>query len=156
MHKLTPLAAGVCLLLTGCHAPRHSRTWEIVRSTRHPGPGKAKPSAAYAGELHHALQKSGVEHKVVTFKFRYSSRLTLNATGEETAVIYRDDATPAQPWWIMAEQLWRPMWLPTQPVAAQVSLFVRRPATVVKVEDFPAQKAARDGKTLLKPFRTGK
>ena len=150
MQKLALLAA--ILLLAGCETPRPSRTWETVKAVRHTGPFVENPAAAYAEKLHTTLQNARVAHKVVTFKFRYRSRLLLNREGEETAVIYRDPATPAQPWWLMSERLSTPVWLPTQPLASQVAFHIRRPATVVKVETFPAEicKPARESKCLGK------
>ena len=118
------------------------------------------PAAAYAEKLHHALQSAHVEHKVVTFKFRYRSRLLLDREGEETAVIYRDCSTPANPWWIMAERLSTPVWLPTQPVASQVAFFLSRPTAIVKIDEFPAEStrptkkaiyAGKSGKSVAKP-----
>ena len=152
MHKLALLTAATALLLASCEAPRQSRTWENVKAVRHEGPLVKEPDVAYAEKLHTTLQGARVEHKVVTFKFRYRSRLLLNREGEETAIIYRDPATPAHPWWLMSERLFSPVWLPTQPVASQVAFYVRRPATVVKVEDFPAEicKPARESKSAGK------
>ena len=147
MQKLALLAA-TTLLLAGCETPRPSRTWETVKAVRHTGPFVENPAAAYAEKLHATLQTAHVEHKVVTFKFRYRSRLLLHREGEETAVVYRDPATPAQPWWLMSERLCTPVWLPTKPLASQVAFHVRRPATLVKVETFPAEicKPARESK----------
>jgi len=163
MHKLSPLAIGIAILLAGCATPQKSHTWETVRAVRHSGPASKAPTLEYAKELHKALQDARVEHKLVTFKFRYRSRLLLNREGEETAVIYRDSATCAHPWWLMAERLSAPIWLPTPawlstpPVASQVAFYVRRPATVVKVADFPAKAArkhscaGKDGKSAVQP-----
>ena len=61
----------------------------------------------------------------------------------------------------MAERLSTPVWLPAEPLASQVAFYVRRPASIVKVEDFPAKDAKHanntkhDGKPVLKPFRQG-
>ena len=151
MHKLALLTTATAILLAGCGTSQPSRTWEAVKAVRHTGPGVQNPDAAYAEKLHNALQGARVEHKVVTFKFRYRSRLNLYREGEETAVIYRDCCTPAQPWWIMAERLSTPVWLPTQPVESQVSFFVRRRATVVKIEEFPAEATKPAGKAVVKP-----
>jgi hypothetical protein len=101
--------------------------------------------ATYADKLHKTLQDARVEHKVVTFKFRYRSRLHLQREGEETAVIYRDCCTPSQPWWIMADRLSTPVWLPTAPVESQVAFYVSRPATIVKIDEF-TEEAARPAK----------
>ena len=151
MHKFALLAT-TALLLAGCEAPQQSRTWETVKTVRHVGPFVKEPAAAYAEKLHTALQGARIEHKVVTFKFRYRSRLLLNREGEETAVIYRDPATPANPWWLMSERLFSPVWLPTQPVATQVSFYVSRPATVVKVEEFSAEicNPGKESKSIVK------
>ena len=180
MQKFSLLAAAI--LLAGCAPLQKSRTWETVRAVPHAGPHTDAPALDYAHRLHFALLEAGVEHKVVTFKFRYRSRLLLNREGGETAVLYRDTATPAHPWWLMAERLGTPVWLPskgpcyniyvgghpqyssvaTQNVASQLAFYVRRPVSIVKVEDFPAKDATRagrtkhDGKPLLKPFRQGK
>ena len=148
MQKLAIVSAATTLLFTGCETPRQSRTWETVKAVRHAGPFVKEPAATYAGELHKTLQNARIDHKVVTFTFRYRSRILLNREGEETAVIYRDPSTPALPWWLMSERLSSPVWLPTQPVPSQVAFYLRRPATVVKVEDFPAE--------ITKPFRESK
>lgn len=157
MHKISLLAAAAAILVAGCAAPRKSNTWSIVRAVPHSGPAAKAPAIEYAKELHATLQAARVEHRIVTFKFRYRSRILLNREGEETAVIYRDNATPARPWWLMSERLFSPVWLPTEPVSSQVSFYVRRPATVVKIEDFPARHArkhrhaGKDGKSVVKP-----
>jgi hypothetical protein len=157
MQKLSLLIASAATLLTGCEAPQKSHTWEIVRAVRHSGPSEKVPAPAYAKELHRVLQGAGIEHKVVTFKFRYRARILLNREGEDTAVVYRDSATPAQPWWLMAERLSSPVWLPMQPVESQIAFYVSRPATIVKVEDFPAKAtkkhrhAGKAGKFIVKP-----
>jgi hypothetical protein len=157
MNKLSLLGATAAIFLAGCEAPQKSHTWAIVHAVPHAGPAAKAPALEYARELHTALETSRVEHKIVTFKFRYRSRILLNREGEETAVIYRDPATPSHPWGLMSERIFSPVWLPTEPVASQVSFYVRRPATVVKIEDFPARHArkhrhaGRDGKSVVKP-----
>jgi hypothetical protein len=114
------------------------------------------PDATYAANLHKALQAACVDHKVVTFQFRYRSRILLTRQGEETAVIFRNSATPALPWWIMSERLWSPVWLPTQPVASQVAFYMRRPVTIVKVKDFTANATPSDGKQIVRKTSPGK
>ena len=165
MQKFPLLPLLFALLLAGCETPRQSRTWETVKAVRHAGPFVKDPASAYAEKLHTTLQGASVPHKIVTFKFRYHSRLLLSREGEETAVIYRDCATPAQPSWLMSERLSSPVWLPRKPLESQVAFYLSRPVSIVKVEDFPANAArharkhkhpGKDGKTLLKPFRQGK
>ena len=115
MQKLTPFALIAATLIEGCASAQKSRTWETVKSVRHSGPAETQPAIAYAKKLHGVLQCAGVEHKVVTLKFRHDFRILLRRDAEETAVIYRDPATPRHPWWLMAERLSRPLWLPTAP-----------------------------------------
>ena len=161
MQKFSLLAAAA-ILLAGCAPSQKSSAWKIARTLPHAGPHTDAPDTDYAHRLHFALLEAGVGHKVVTFQFRYRSRILLNREGGETAVLYRDTATPAHPWWLMAERLGTPVWLPAEPLASQVAFYVRRPVSIVKVEDFPAKDATRagrtkhDGKPLLKPFRQGK
>ncbi len=135
---LSALAAAT--LLAGCASVQKSSAWASVRAVRHAGPGEISPASAYAAKLHQTLQDSGIDHKIVTVKFRYHSRILLDREGEETAVIYRDPATPANPWWLMSERLTNPMWLPTKPIASQVAFYLSRPVSIVKVEDFPAKE----------------
>ena len=157
MQKLTPFALIAATLLAGCASAQKSRTWQTVKSVRHSGPAEMQPAVAYAKKLHGALQCAGVEHKVVTLKFRHDFRILLRRDAEETAVIYRDPATPRHPWWLMAERLSRPLWLPTAPVASQAAFYLTRPVTIVKVEDYPANAgkkkggACKNGKAGVKP-----
>ena len=149
------LAASVAAtLLAGCASAQKSRVWQTVKAVPHSGPFEKSPPAAYAARLHKTLQEAGIAHKVVTVKFRYQSRILLDREGEDTAVIYRDPATPADPWWLMSERLSNPVWLPAKPVASQAAFYLRRPVSIVKVEDFPAKKpgcACEDGKSVMKP-----
>ncbi len=158
MQKLTLLALLVATLVAGCAPAQKSRTWQTVRSVRHAGPADAQPAVAYAKKLHGVLQCAGVEHKVVTLKFRHDFRILLRRDAEDTAVIYRDPATPKHPWWLMSDRLSRPLWLPTAPVASQAAFYLTRPVTIVKVEDYPANAgkkkgcACKDGKEVMKPI----
>lgn len=141
MHKLIALTVGIVALLSGCNAPQKTQTWAAVKAVRHPRPVVPDRDRSYAKELHETLQRSGVEHKVVTFTFRYTSRTSHFEPAEGTAVIYRDTGTPAHPWWFMEESLSSPVWLPTEPVERQIAFRLGRPATVVKIEEFPSKTA---------------
>lgn len=77
-----------------------------------------------------------VPHKVVTYNYPYRSKYDGEGTAQRTSVIYRDDASPKYPWWIMDERLKRPVWLPSETVQKQVSFFLRRSATVVTLRDY--------------------
>ncbi len=155
MHKFTVLTSIAAALLAGC-AAKKSATWQTVRAVPHAGPHDKAPAPAYANRVHAALRDAGVAHKVVTFKFRYHSRLQLNREGEETVVVYRDTATPAHPWWLAAERFSNPVWLPEKPLERQLGSYLSRPVSIVKVEDFPARSGARDGKRIVKPGKPRK
>ena len=77
-----------------------------------------------------------VPHKVVTYDYPFRSKYDGEGTAQRTSVIYRDDASPKYPWWIMDERLKRPVWLPSETVQKQVSFFLRRPATIVTLRDY--------------------
>jgi hypothetical protein len=153
MLKLLAFAVGIVALFPGCTAPKKTPTWAAVKAVRHPRPAVPDRDRAYAKELHETLQRSGVEHKVVTFTFRYASRIDLFRPAEGTAVIYRDTGTPAHPWWFMEESLSRPVWLPTGPVQRQVAFRLARPATIVKVDEFPAKPRAESHKQHMRLTR---
>ena len=136
MQKLNALTAGIALLLTGCQPTKNSRTWEAVKAAPHTGPGIQHRSTVYALQLHKTLQRAGVEHKVVTFRFRYPSIMKIDRTGEDVAVIYKDTGTPEHPWWLMSECLWNPVWLPAGTVQRQVDFYLRRPTAIVSVAKF--------------------
>jgi hypothetical protein len=141
MHKLLAFAIGLVAALSGCSATQKTQTWATVKAVRHPQPGIPDRARAFAGELHTTLAHSGVEHKIVTFTFRYSGKYDMNRLAESTAVIYRDSGTPAHPWWLIDEDLSNPLWLPTESPQCQIGFRLHRPATIVKVEEFPFETA---------------
>ena len=150
MQKLNALTAGIALLVAGCQPTQNSQTWEAVKAAPHIGPGIPNRSTVYARQLHTTLQRAGVEHKVVTFRFRYPGIQKIDRTGQDVAVIYKDAGSPAQPWWLMSECLWSPVWLPAGPVRRQVDFYLRRPSAIVSVAEFPSANPAdrRDGKSV--------
>ena len=153
MQKLTSLAAGIAVLLAGCQPNQNSRTWEAVKATPHAGLFVPNRSSVYAQKLHKTLQHAGVEHRVVTFRFKYPTVLKVDRTGEDVAVIYKDTGSPGNPWWLMSECLWNPVWLPSDAVQHQVDFYVRRPAKIVSVVAFRAGSSLQDGKSVCKPER---
>ncbi len=148
-HRL--LLLPICLFLAGCTVFRSSRTWETVVRTRPDLSGAADPSAAYAEHLHRVLKARGVEHRVVTYEFRYTSRFREEAIGTRTAVLYRDDTHPTHPWWLADERLARPKWLPNGSVEGQVSFAARHHADVVSIRDYAG---SRDGKSTVAAQRS--
>jgi hypothetical protein len=92
------------------------------------------PSAAYAEHLSGVLKTAHVQHKIVTYEYRYHTAFREEAIGTRTAVIYRDDKNPNNPWWLMDDQLFNPVWLPGEDENRQVSFYLHRPATVVSTK----------------------
>ncbi len=130
MSKPLSLSIAACIALSGCQIFHKSPTWKTVVRTRVAVPRGEDASRVYADGLHHRLQAGRVEHKVVTYEYRYRSRLRDDATAERTAVIYRDDANPKYPWWIKDESRGRPTWLPNGNVKEQLEFYVGRDVQV--------------------------
>ena len=140
MSKPLALCLATCVALTGCHVFHKSPVWKKVVSTRIALPPEGDASKIYAEGLHRELLAGGIEHKVVTYQYRYRSRLRHDATAERTVVIYRDDTNPKYPWWLKDESSGRPLWLPNGSVEQQLRFYVGRDVEVV---------SAGDGKELL-------
>ncbi len=129
------LAAG--LVLAACQASKPQTTWQTVIQSR---PDKvasaANPTQAYTDKLHRVLTQKKVEHKVVTYQYRYQTPLRDEAMGTQTVVLYKDDSNPQNPWWLMDERLTKPIWLPGQDVNRQVAFYSRRKVEVVEQKEF--------------------
>ncbi len=152
MQKPLALSIAVCLGLTGCQVFKRSEAWDKIsrvragETTRDPD-----PSNAYAAKLHQALAGSGVEHKVVTYQFRYLTHLREEAVGTRTAVVYRDATNSKYPWWLKDERLSRPYWLPNGDLNKQISFYIHRPAEVLEHKDYA--EGGSSGKTVLAAAR---
>jgi hypothetical protein len=148
MQKPLALSIAACLGLAGCQVFEKSETWSQALQVR---PGETTrdpdPSNAYAAKLHAALSERGIEHKVVVYQYRYTTRLREEAVGTRTAVIYRDNSNPRYPWWLKDDRLNKPFWLPDGELNVQVSFYLRRKAEVIEQKDYPAQGGS--GKTAL-------
>jgi hypothetical protein len=142
MQKPLTISIAVCLCFTGCSVFKKSKTWETVTKNRVDTTDELDPSKAYAKELHRSLAKENVEHKVVTYQYRYKTRLREEAVGVATAVVYKDETNPKNPWWIMDERLAKPVWLPNDALEKQVSFYLRRDAEIVEQHDFPTADAS--------------
>jgi hypothetical protein len=140
MQKPLVFSIAVCLGLTGCQLFEKSDTWEQATRVR---PGETAkdpdPSNAYAAKLHHAFAEHGIEHKVVTYQYRYTTHLREEAVGTRTAVVYRDNSDPKYPWWVKDDRLNTPVWLPNGTLDKQISFYLRRPAEVIEQKEYPAQ-----------------
>lgn len=137
MNKPSSLTLAVCLALTACTPSKQKSTWQKVRETK---PDKvaanADPAEAYRGKLHKLLADDKVEHKVVTYQYRYKTRLREEALGTHTAVIYKDNSDPENPWWIVNERTGKPVWLPGQDLNKQVAFYLQRKAEVLEKQEF--------------------
>src|SRR5438552_439092 len=110
MQKSLSVSLAACLTVAGCsHSPS---PWNTVRSVRVDTRDSDDPSAAYAEHLSGVLKSANVEHKVVTYQFHYRTALREEAVATRTAVLYRDDHNPSNPWWLTDERLNKPVWLP--------------------------------------------
>jgi hypothetical protein len=137
------VCCAICFALAGCQVFKRSNTWEKVTKVR--GTRDLDPDASekYASRLHDVLKADAVEHKVVTYQYRYTTRLREEAVSTRTAVLYKDKATPGSPWWLMDDQLEKPVWLPNAQVERQVEFYLHQPAQVVAQSDFGGGDAGK-------------
>ena len=138
MNKPHSLALAVCLTLAACEGSKQKTTWQKVIETK---PDKATAAntdrgEAYTDKLHKLLTTEKVEHKVVTYQYRYQTRMRDEAVGTLQAVLYKDNSDPHNPWWLMDERLGKPVWLPGEDVNKQVGFYLRRTAQVVEQKQF--------------------
>ena len=126
MSKPLAFSIAACLAFSGCQIFHKSPTWDKVVHTRIALPREGDNSMTFAEGLHHELKADRVEHKIVTYQYRFRSRLREDATAERTAVIYRDDSNPTYPWWLKDESSGRPVWLPNGSVEQQIRFYVGR------------------------------
>lgn len=141
MQKLTLF--GLAVLFTGCQAFKKSDTWSKVTAHRVDTRGASDPSRIYAEDLSRELVASQVEHRVVTYQYRYRPRLREEALAQQTAVIYKDPTRPEHPWWLKDHLTSRPVWLPNVELSRQVAFYAQRDIEVVDARGL----AAADGKT---------
>ena len=137
MNKPCSLALAVCLTLTACNESKQKSTWQKVRETT---PDKvaatADPNEAYTKKLNKVLNENKVEHKVVTYQYRYKTRMREEAVGTHSAIVYKDNSDPQNPWWLVNERTSKPVWLPGQDLNKQISFYLRRKAEVTEEKVF--------------------
>jgi hypothetical protein len=137
MQKSLCLALTVGFTLSACTGSKPKTTWQKVTETR---PDKVASgedaSQAYVEKLQKVLAADKVEHRVVTYQYRYETRLRDEAVGTGVAVLYKDNSDPANPWWLMSDRLHKPVWLPGQDMNNQVSFYLRRTAQVIEHRDY--------------------
>jgi hypothetical protein len=133
---LLPLAIAVLLPLSGCQHLSRSRTWDrVVHSGIHTSGGEDS-SKVYAEELHRQLAAEGVEHKLVTYQYRYRVGLRDETSAERTVVLYRDTHHPDHAWWLKDVCIGRPVWLPDWELARQLAFYFQHDVEVVHVKEY--------------------
>ena len=136
MQKSYSLALAAGLTLAACEGSKQKTTWQKVTETKPDKVAVADPGEAYTNKLHKLLTAEKVEHKVVTYQYRYETRMRDQAVGTHSAVLYKDNSNPDNPWWLMDERLGKPVWLPGEDVNKQVAFYLRRQAQVVEQKQF--------------------
>jgi hypothetical protein len=141
------LVLALSLTLSGCALFRTSPTWETVVSARsnYSGSGGAKDD--YIDHLHQVLSTAGIEHKVVTFQFHFHNAYREEGVDTSAVVLYRDDATPRDPWWAMDDYHHVPVWLPSWEVKRQVGFFVQREVEIISVKEYRGAVGEPDRKS---------
>jgi hypothetical protein len=137
-----PVASLVAIVFAGCSG---SPTWKRVTSVRVDPQSAADPSTAYAEEVSAVLKTAGVEHKVVTYQFRYRTALREDAITTRTAVVYRDGSDSGNPWWLAEHRLRLPKWLPGNDLGRQITFHVHGPAEVLTIDG----DEKNDGKKVI-------
>ena len=152
MQKSLCLSLAVCLALTGCQVFQKSQTWEKVSQVRpDPAPDNGDPSAAYAEKLHRVLSASHIDHKIITYQYRYTTRLREEAVGTRTAVVYKDNSDPHNPWWLMDDRLGKPVWLPNDQINRQVGFYLHHDADVVEQKEFRGLDGEKEMLASVRP-----
>lgn len=145
MLKTITLSIAACLAFTGCQVFQKSPTWGKVVRTHFALPRGSDTSRAYSGELHRELNAHHIENKVVTYQYRYTTRLRDYATAERTAVLYRDTTHSKYQWWLKDDTSNRPRWLPNGSLAQQVRFYMGREVEIVD----PGHASGGDGKEVV-------
>lgn len=147
-HQSRFLTLALCLALAGCSGAKQKTTWQKVREIK---PDSTSATAdAYVNKVHKMLAENKVEHKVVTYQFRYQTRMREEALGTRTAVIYKDNSNPKNPWWLVDERAGKPMWLPGMELDRQVAFYLHRKADVTEQKVFPGGESEASGTMVAK------
>jgi hypothetical protein len=120
-------------MLSGCALFRPSETWNKVCEMDIPGKGVNGESRSYAEEMQRRLAAQGIKNKVVTFRYTVWDRAPQSFT--QSAVIYKDKATPIYPYWYVSNLTSVPVWLPNGSVAKQVGFVMGRAVEIIDVDE---------------------
>jgi hypothetical protein len=127
----------------GCSQP--SSPWTTVRSARVDTHDSDDSSGAYAEHLSRVLQTANVEHKLVTYEYRYRTALREEAIGTRTAVNLSRRHESAEPLVADGRAPLQPGLAPGDDENRQVSFYLHQPATVVSTKVI----GDGDGKRLI-------
>ena len=143
------------LALCGCSIFQRSPAWEsVVASRAQYGSGSVDAKDSYLEHLHRVLSGAGVEHQLVTYQFHFHNAYREESVETAKAILYRDETTPRNPWWIMDEFHHVPVWLPNAELKAQLGFFTQQTVEVVTVQQYPAAGVERrDARTAPAPHR---
>ena len=141
------LACVMLFLLAGCGMFRRSSTWDAIEHAPIASRGDSAESEAYAQHLHALLSEKGIESKVIHFRYRVLGRWGVPGSITQSAVIYRNEATPEFPWWFMDNVRTSPLWLPNGTVQEQVR-FAEKRHYFVEVTDEGAERALSENPKL--------
>lgn len=150
MKKSYSLVLAAGLTFAACEGSKQKTTWQKVTETKPDKVAAGDSGTAYANKLHGVLTAAKVEHKIITYQYRYQTRMRDEAVGTHTAVLYKNNSNPRHPWWLMDERLGKPVWLPGEDVNRQVSFYLRRTAQVVEQKQFPIGEPRAGGTMLAK------
>ena len=144
----------VCLAFAACTGSKQKTTWQKVRETKPDKEIAGDSVEAYRKKLHNFLLAEKVEHKVVTYQYRYQTRLRDEAVSTQTAIIYKDNTDPKNPWWLVNERTGKPVWLPGEDVSKQVGFYLRRKAEVLAQTSFAGGEPQPSGTVVAKHTTT--
>jgi hypothetical protein len=157
MKASLSLLLAAALAVSGCSAFQRSPVWESVVNSRAQYTGAEATDAkdGYLNHLHQILRAAGVAHKLVTYEFTFHDPYREVGVQTASAILYRDETTPRNPWWIMDEYHHVPVWLPNWDVRGQLEFFTQRPVQVISVKDYAGSGEAlsRDAKVERPPRR---
>ncbi len=141
MKTSLSLFLAAALAMSGCSVFRRSPTWDSVVASRSQYSGSGDAKDGYLNHLHEVLASAGVPHKLVTYQFRYLNVYREESVESATAILYSDDTTPQNPWWVMDDYHHVPVWLPSWELDAQLEFYVKRPVEVISVKEFAGSGA---------------
>lgn len=147
------------LALSGCAIFERSPAWDTVVKSRsqYSGDRGSATNGGYINHLHRVLSDAGIEHKIVTYQFHYRNAYREDSVQTAVAILYRDDTTSRNPWWVMDEYRNVPVWLPNWELDAQLEFFIHRDVEVLEVKEYvnasrrssPAIKSRHSAKQVV-------